>query len=200
MATNFPTGLDTLSNPVSTNALNSPSHAGQHTDANDAIEALQTKVGVNNSMIASSLDYKVANLGKRNTFSPAWDSYGSPSLGSGSVLAYYTLVNDLLTIVVDITMASDTTDEFENPRFTLPNGMSWVSHCYGWGIFTQYQYTSHMMVVLGESTSVSTSSLSPSGSPSLVRDTGFLPSWSSGGEHPFSNGDRMRYSITGIIS
>ena len=59
MATNFPTSLDSLTNPLSTVTLNSPDHAGQHADANDAIEALEAKVGVNNSAVTTSLDYKV---------------------------------------------------------------------------------------------------------------------------------------------
>ena len=60
MATNFPTSLDALTNPTASDALTSPSHADQHADANDAIEALQTKVGVNGSSVATSLDYKVS--------------------------------------------------------------------------------------------------------------------------------------------
>lgn len=59
MATNFPTSLDNLTNPTSGSALNSPDHAGQHADANDAIEALEAKVGVNGSAVTTSLDYKV---------------------------------------------------------------------------------------------------------------------------------------------
>jgi microcystin-dependent protein len=62
VATNFPTSLDSLTNPTSTDSLTSPSHAGQHADANDAIEALQAKVGVNSSAVTTSLDYKVANV------------------------------------------------------------------------------------------------------------------------------------------
>ena len=62
MATSFPTGLDALTNPVSTDALNSPSHADQHANVNDAIEALEAKVGVNGSAVTSSLDYKIANI------------------------------------------------------------------------------------------------------------------------------------------
>ena len=41
MATNFPTSADSLTNPTSSDTLDSPDHAGQHTDANDAIEAIQ---------------------------------------------------------------------------------------------------------------------------------------------------------------
>lgn len=63
MAINFPTSLDTLTNPTATDYLNSPSHSGQHSDANDAIEALEAKVGVDGSVDTNSLDYKVANAG-----------------------------------------------------------------------------------------------------------------------------------------
>jgi len=59
--TSFPTGLDALTNPTSSDGLNSPDHAGQHADANDAIEALEAKVGVNSSAVVTSLDYKVTN-------------------------------------------------------------------------------------------------------------------------------------------
>jgi hypothetical protein len=59
VATNFPTSLDALSNPVSTDTLASPDHAVQHTNVNDAVEALQTKVGINGSTDSTSLDYKV---------------------------------------------------------------------------------------------------------------------------------------------
>jgi hypothetical protein len=59
MATNFPTSLDSLANPLSTDKLNNPSHASQHANANDAIEALQAKVGVNSSAVTTTLDYKI---------------------------------------------------------------------------------------------------------------------------------------------
>ena len=59
MATSFPTGLDSLTNPTSGDTLDSPDHAGQHADANDAIEALQAKVGVDSSAVTTSLDYLV---------------------------------------------------------------------------------------------------------------------------------------------
>ncbi len=49
MATNYPNSLDVLQNPSATDALNSslvPHHL-QHANANDAIEALQTVLGIN---------------------------------------------------------------------------------------------------------------------------------------------------------
>lgn len=62
MATNYPTALDTLTNPTANDSLNSPSvpHATQHANANDAIEALQAAVGVTNSADQASIQYKLA--------------------------------------------------------------------------------------------------------------------------------------------
>lgn len=47
MATTYPGAIDSLTNPVSTDPLSSPAHAGQHTNANDAIEAIEGTLGVN---------------------------------------------------------------------------------------------------------------------------------------------------------
>jgi hypothetical protein len=63
MATNFPTSLDSLTNPAAGDSLSSPSHSAQHANVNDAVEALQAKVGVDGSAVTGSLDYKVANQG-----------------------------------------------------------------------------------------------------------------------------------------
>jgi hypothetical protein len=63
MATLFPTSLDALHNPHSSLAVNAEGgHAKQHVDANDAIEALQAKVGINGSAVTTSLSYKIATL------------------------------------------------------------------------------------------------------------------------------------------
>jgi hypothetical protein len=62
MATNFPASLDSLTNPTSSDSLNSPSHSAQHANVNDAVEALQAKVGADSSAVTTSLDYKVAQL------------------------------------------------------------------------------------------------------------------------------------------
>ena len=62
MATNYPNSLDNLENPQGNSSVANPSHAQQHADANDAIEALQAKVGINNSSVTTSLDYRVKTL------------------------------------------------------------------------------------------------------------------------------------------
>lgn len=66
MAITFPTTLDSLANPNTTDPQNSPSHAGQHSDANDAIEALEAKVGVNSSAVNTSHDYKLSDVATGN--------------------------------------------------------------------------------------------------------------------------------------
>jgi hypothetical protein len=62
MAISFPENLDDFTNPVSTDTLDSPSHSDQHSDLNDAVEALETKVGIDSSADTDSLDYKVENM------------------------------------------------------------------------------------------------------------------------------------------
>jgi predicted small metal-binding protein len=62
MAILFPTTLDQLLNPTGVDSVQLVPHAAQHSNANDAIEALEVKVGVNNSTDVSSLDYKVRDL------------------------------------------------------------------------------------------------------------------------------------------
>ena len=67
MATNFPASLDTLTNPTSSDSLSSPSHSAQHANVNDAVEALQAKVGVDSSAVTSSHDYLIADHASRLT-------------------------------------------------------------------------------------------------------------------------------------
>lgn len=42
MSTDFPGAVDVLTNPLANDPLTAPSHAAQHTNANDAIEAIET--------------------------------------------------------------------------------------------------------------------------------------------------------------
>jgi hypothetical protein len=64
MASSFPSSLDAFTNPSSTDAMDSVSvpHATQHADLNDAVVALEAKVGADSSAVSSSHDYKIAQL------------------------------------------------------------------------------------------------------------------------------------------
>ncbi len=63
MSSAFPTGLDPLVQPGSPNdAQNAPvSHFGMHGEAADAIRAIQTKLGIDNSLDSTSIDWLIRN-------------------------------------------------------------------------------------------------------------------------------------------
>jgi len=67
MAINFPTSLDNFTNPTSGNTLDSPSHSQQHSDANDAIEAIEAKLGIGSSSAGSATLGQVLVKGATNT-------------------------------------------------------------------------------------------------------------------------------------
>jgi hypothetical protein len=82
VSTNFPAGLDSFTNPTPTDPQSSPSHSAQHANANDAIVALQSKIGTDGSADPDSIDNKIAVLqGKSHTHVwneiPAGDLDGS---------------------------------------------------------------------------------------------------------------------------
>jgi hypothetical protein len=85
LSTNFPTNLDDLSNPQGTDSLQG--HAQLHTNVNDAIEALQEKVGVNNSTDVTSLDYRVTSLENVPQSTEAKLIYETVSNDTGSAIA-----------------------------------------------------------------------------------------------------------------
>ena len=72
--------MDNFSNPASTDSLNTPSHSLQHTDLNDAVEAIETKLGVGASSAGS------ASAGQVLTISAAGTSTWSTPTPGGLVL------------------------------------------------------------------------------------------------------------------
>lgn len=60
MATNYPASKDNLTNPAATESMEG--HAALHGNVNDAIEALQTKLGIDGSTDTDSIDYKISQL------------------------------------------------------------------------------------------------------------------------------------------
>jgi hypothetical protein len=117
MASNFPSSLDSFTNPSSTDAMDSVSvpHATQHSDLNDAVEALQAKVGADSSAVTTSHDYKIADHASRLTTLEALGDYtdysGSISftnftLGNGTLSTYYTVVNDFVHFYGTIVLGS----------------------------------------------------------------------------------------------
>lgn len=62
MTTNYPGALDSFTNPQATDKVATVSHAAQHANANDAIEALEAKVGIDGSGNTDSHDYKLSGI------------------------------------------------------------------------------------------------------------------------------------------
>jgi hypothetical protein len=124
VATNFPTSIDSLTNPTSSDTLDSPDHAGQHADSNDAIEALQAKVGTDSSAVTTSHDYKITQLeGKSPTITLAGDASGSvtlTNLGSGT-----------LTVTVNDDSHNHTIANVDNLQTTL-DGKAASSHSHSY--------------------------------------------------------------------
>ena len=102
MAISFPTSIDSLSDPETTSALSSPSHAGQHTDLNDIAEALEAKVGADSSATTTSHDYK---LGSVTSTAKAVSTAGAQSIAGKK-----TFVSTVGTIKTDTDGATVTFD------------------------------------------------------------------------------------------
>lgn len=92
MASNYPTSLDTFTNPTATSLLTSPSHSALHSDINDAVEALETKVGIGNTI-----------LGNYTAYTPTYSNF---TLGNGTVTAKYCQVNDFVHVIGSIVLGS----------------------------------------------------------------------------------------------
>jgi hypothetical protein len=87
MATNYPASLDNFTNPLSTDSQDSPSHSLQHSNANDAIEAIETKVGFGSAPAGSATSGAVLVASTGGTTS--WTTVGTAGINStGGTLGY----------------------------------------------------------------------------------------------------------------
>src|SRR5512140_3184881 len=79
MTTSYPGAVDSFTNPSAASHLNTPAvlHSDQHANANDAIEALETKVGIDGSADVNALDYKVS------TRASVLSAAGAPTTDNG---------------------------------------------------------------------------------------------------------------------
>lgn len=117
---NFPASLDTFSNPSAGDSITSPSHATQHSDANDAIEAIEAKVGTGASTPTASNFLVGTGVG-----TSAWNK----TVPAGTVVGtsdIQTLTNKTLTsptintaTIVNPTITTDSISEY-----TAANGVA----------------------------------------------------------------------------
>ena len=182
MATTFPASLDSLGNPSSGDTLNAPSHSTQHANANDAIEVLEAKVGVDNSAVTTSLDYKV-RVGNPTGEITMWGTNTAPTgwlLCDGSAVSRstYSALFGVLSTTYGAGNGSTT--------FNLPNLK---------GRFPVGKDTSAEFDVLGETGGGKTNALGVSNLPAHDHTASSSSSSSSsstvtdpGHSHPLTNG------------
>lgn len=97
MASNYPTSLDSFTNPTANDSLNSPSHALQHANANDAIEALEAKLGIGDSTAGSATSGYVLTAGTGGT-----TTWSAPSIAGMTLLNATTFTTSSGVIVDDV--------------------------------------------------------------------------------------------------
>lgn len=133
MSINYPTTLDTFSNPSATDLMENSNaaldHDVQHSNANDAIEALEAKVGVNGSAVTTSHDYKLSEVtstdkavGKTATQTLTNKTLTSPKVNVGSDATgdmWYRGADGTLTRIpigtnTQILMSDGSTPSFQN--------------------------------------------------------------------------------------
>ena len=93
MASTFPTSLDTFTNPTASSLLTSPSHSLSHSDLNDAVEALETKVGIGNTVLGTYTAYTPGSIS-------GW------TVGNGTWSAFYARVNNMVHVYGTFTFGS----------------------------------------------------------------------------------------------
>jgi len=107
MATNFPTSLDSFTNPSASDALDSATvgHASQHANINDAMVAVQTKLGTG-----------AGTIGEWTAYTPTFTNL---TVGNGIVDFKYIKLNEIVFVQGRFTLGS-TSAVSSNPYFTLP--------------------------------------------------------------------------------
>ena len=108
MAINYPTSLDSFTNPTATDLLTSPSHAQQHADINDAMEAVQTKLAIGNTVIGTYIDYSASVTISKVT------------LGNATIVARYARVNNFVHYWGNLVFGSTTSVTGSGFNLRLP--------------------------------------------------------------------------------
>lgn len=139
MTTAFPTSLDALTNPTVSDDLDTAGvfHDEQHEDANDAIEALEAKVGIDDSTDATSLDARVARDAVYPPFAPAGDDdefddgsfSGWTAVNSGSHNPTITEDNDRASFLLPGSDAAGETHAYMKAQ-TMSAGTSSIEICF----------------------------------------------------------------------
>lgn len=105
MPSNFPLAIDNLSNPSGTTGLDGSglpelSHSIQHANANDAIEIIETVIGVTNSTDPNSIIFKLNNQ-SNSTISITGDISGTGETSISTSLALIGTAGEYTKVMTD---------------------------------------------------------------------------------------------------
>jgi len=136
--TTFPTTLDTPTNPVATDTVATFDHAGLENFQNNAIKALETKLGADSSAVTTTVDYKLSGVpatdkaaSKTGTETLTNKTLTSPVINTAitgtafgtNIPAWLTtpsLTNLNSAITGDVVVGRATTDTLTNKTLTSP--------------------------------------------------------------------------------
>jgi hypothetical protein len=200
MASNYPTNLDSFTNPTSGDKLDSPSHSTQHADANDAIEALETKIGIGASSAGSATTGQFLVIGGGG--SSSWSSSLSAATISASTISSSVLTSPEETITITATASSGTVDAnliTGGVTFATANATAnWVLNLRG-----DVSTTLNSLISVGQS--ISHTYLNTNGTgvfyPTAFRidGTAVTPNWQAAGTPTTGNANSLdAYSLTVI--
>lgn|SRR3990167_1792012 len=132
-ATNFPSSLDALTNPSGTDSVSTVSHSGQHSNANDSIEAIESKIGTGASTPVSGTVFVGDGSGtsRWSTFATTTSIYSTNILATGSTtLSDFTFLNATGTAATTTSLAITgvaSTSQFYGGHLTACTGSNFLN-------------------------------------------------------------------------
>jgi hypothetical protein len=123
MASGFPASIDNFTDPLSNSPLNSPSHSALHTDVNDAVEKIETYMGLVKVIPTGATNATVGATGTV-TVGTAVSSVTVSGCFSSTYDAYeivYTGGTTNATNNLAIQMGSTTTGYYGNIIYSIPS-------------------------------------------------------------------------------
>lgn len=116
MASSFPTTLQDLdaTRGSSSDKLSSPNHADHHALEDSTVEALQAKVGIDNSLVTTSIDYLLKNASSSNP-----GHKHTLAQGATDVTATATEVNHLSGVTSNVQTQIDAANTAATQKATL---------------------------------------------------------------------------------